>query len=127
VAKLLGYARVSTLEQNDALAAAGWLRCAGCGQVAGDPVARADVAMTWLLPGSPGTDSVREQHFCRDCVPPGPVADVACVRCGDGPLLGGDLAAGADTATAIVHAWMAGVGWRLSGPVCPNCVGELAR
>ena len=103
------------------------LRCAGCGQVAGDPVARADVAMTWLLPGPPGTDSVREQHFCRGCVPPGPVADVACVRCGDGPLLGGDLAAGAAAATAIVHAWMAGVGWRVSGPVCPDCVGELAR
>ncbi|MFR9802818.1 hypothetical protein ACL02T_11015 [Pseudonocardia sp. RS010] len=49
------------------------------------------------------------------------------MRCGDGPLLGGDLAAGDHSATAVVRDWLVGAGWRLSGPVCPDCVGELAR
>lgn len=83
--------------------------------------------MTWLLPGPTATDSVIEQHFCRGCVPAGPVADVVCVRCGDGPLLSGDLAAGDEAATAIVRTWLTGAGWRLAGPVCPECVGELSR
>lgn len=83
--------------------------------------------MIWLLPGSTGTDSVRERHFCRGCVPPGPVADVACLRCGDGPLLAGDLAGGDAAATAMVDDWLVGLGWRLAGPVCPDCIGGPAR
>lgn len=102
-------------------------RCFGCGQAPTNPIARVEVAMTWLLPGSTGAGSVVEQHFCRGCVPAGPVEDVACVRCGDGPLLGGDLAAGDVAASAVVHDWLAEAGWRLSGPVCPDCLGELAR
>lgn len=83
--------------------------------------------MTWLLPGTTGAGSVVEEHFCRACTPAGPVDDVVCVRCGDGPLLGGELAVGDDTATAVVYDWLAEAGWRLSGPVCPDCRGELAR
>ena len=83
--------------------------------------------MTWLLPGPTGNRSVEVAHFCRGCVPAGPVDDVICARCGDGPLLGGDLAAGDAAATAGVRDWLTAAGWRLSGPVCPDCVGELAR
>lgn len=80
--------------------------------------------MTWLLPGPAG---LLERHFCRGCAPTGPVDDVACVRCGDGPLLGGALAAGDKAATVVVHGWLSAAGWRTSGPVCPDCVGEPAR
>lgn len=85
--------------------------------------------MIWLLAGPSGADAdmISERHFCRGCTPAGPVEDVACVRCGDGPLLGEQLAAGDAAATAVVQDWLVGAGWRLSGPVCPDCVGELAR
>lgn len=102
-------------------------RCAGCGQAPANPMARAEVAMTWLLPGPTGSPSVEVAHFCRGCVPAGPVDEVICVRCGDGPLLGGALAAGTEEASAVVHDWLGGAGWRLSGPVCPGCVREVAR
>jgi len=29
--------------------------------------------------------------------------------------------------TAALDAWLARAGWRLAGPVCPDCVRELAR
>lgn len=80
--------------------------------------------MTWLLAGP---DGPVEDHFCRGCTPGGAVADIACVRCGDGPLLTGELATGADGAGAVVQGWLEGRGWQLSGPVCPDCLGELAR
>ncbi|MDN5918034.1 MAG: hypothetical protein L0I76_23555 [Pseudonocardia sp.] len=84
--------------------------------------------MTWLLTGPTGTGPVVEGHFCRAFAPAGGrVVDVACARCGDGPLLAGDLAAGDEAATAVVHSWLAGTGWRLAGPVCLECVGELSR
>lgn len=102
-------------------------RCSTCGQLPTNPMARAEVAMSWLLPDTTASPSVVEKHFCRGCVPPGPVDEVICVRCGDGPLLGGDLAAGDQAATAVVQDWLTAAGWRLSGPVCPDCVGELAR
>ncbi|ANY10782.1 hypothetical protein [Pseudonocardia sp. HH130630-07] len=91
--------------------------------------------MTWLFldaTESMGTEPMGlvERRFCRACAPTGPVADLACVRCGDGPLSGADLAA-ADTGdgrtSTMLQAWMSSTGWRLSGPVCPDCVGELAR
>lgn len=102
-------------------------RCVGCGREPSNPIERAEVAMTWLLSDPAAAGAVLERHFCRGCTPPGPVTDVACVRCGDGPLLSGDLVAEDMAATAVVQGWLAGRGWRLSGPVCPDCVGELAR
>jgi hypothetical protein len=78
----------------------------------------------WLLPGP---DGPVEARFCRDCAPTGPIGDLACLRCGDGPLLAGSLAAGDQAATAVAQDWMSAAGWRISGPVCPDCVGELAR
>ncbi len=92
--------------------------------------------MTWLVPRIAGADAdvshggsagPDERRFCRGCAPSGPVADLACVRCGDGPLLTGTLAVGDLSAATVLRAWMTSTGWRLSGPVCPDCVGELAR
>jgi hypothetical protein len=83
--------------------------------------------MTWLLPGGDASDGPVERRFCRGCAPAGRVADVVCVRCGDGPLLVGDLAAADEAAAAVVQAWMSAAGWSLSGPVCPGCVRELSR
>lgn len=86
--------------------------------------------MTWLFPrpaGADGAGDLVERRFCRGCAPVGGVDELVCVRCGDGPLLAGDLAAGDDAATVAVQAWMSATGWRIVGPVCPDCVGELAR
>ncbi|MFR9802817.1 hypothetical protein ACL02T_11010 [Pseudonocardia sp. RS010] len=47
-------------------------RCAGCGQAPTNPMARAEVAMTWLLPSPTGNPAVQLAHFCRGCVPAGP-------------------------------------------------------
>ena len=85
--------------------------------------------MTWLLPGPDPSGELLERHFCRGCAPRGPVADVVCVRCGDGPLLAGDLAGHDEQAPppAPVRGWLSAAGWHISGPVCPDCVGELGR
>ena len=101
-------------------------RCSVCGVVPANPLARAEVAMLWLLPGATSRGPV-ERWFCRDCAPVCAVDELVCVRCGDGPLLAGALAAGDEAATVVVREWMSAVGWRLSGPVCPDCVGEFAR
>lgn len=104
-----------------------WLCCSACGHVPVNPIERVEVAMTWLLPETDASQGPVERRFCRSCAPSGPVADVECVRCGDGPLLAGDLAGADVEATTLVQGWMSAAGWRLSGPVCPDCVGELAR
>lgn len=102
-------------------------RCSGCGLLATNPLVRAEIAMLWLLPGAANRGAPVERRFCRGCVPPGPVDELVCVRCGDGPLLAGALAAGDEAATVVVQAWMTEAGWRISGPVCPDCVRELVR
>jgi hypothetical protein len=99
-------------------------RCSGCGREARNPVARAEVATTWLLPGAGGPV---ERRFCRDCAPSGLIDEVVCMRCGDGPLLAGALAAGDEPASVAVTRWLSGAGWRLAGPMCPACVRELSR
>ena len=99
--------------------------CSGCGHVPATAAQREAVALAWLVAGP---DGPAPRRFCRDCIPPGPVGDVACAWCGDGPLLAGDLAAGDARAAAAVQGWLAGAGWRLAGSVCPACAaGELTR
>lgn len=85
--------------------------------------------MTWLLPGADPAAELVARHFCRGCAPTGRVADVVCVRCGDGPLLAGDLAIddGQGPPPAPVRGWLSAAGWQLSGPVCPGCCRELGR
>jgi len=48
-----------------------------------------DLATQWLVPGAEGAPVV--QRFCQACAPRGSVDEIACVRCGDGPLVAGEL------------------------------------
>lgn len=106
--------------------AAGEVRCSACGGLATTVAEVADLAIEWLTP-DPGGRGPTLRRFCRECAPSGPVDEVVCARCGDGPLLAGDLTAMDLQVTAAVDAWLATAGWRLAGPVCPTCVGEVAR
>ncbi len=85
---------------------------------------RADLAVTWLSadPHRPG-QLLPRQH-CRHCQPHGPVLDLACAVCGDGPILAGDLATAAIDAgppPKPVQQWLAADGWQLTPELlCPD-------
>ncbi len=85
---------------------------------------RADLAVTWLCadPDRPG--QVLTRRHCRRCQPHSPVADIACVVCGDGPILAGALATaatGAGTPPEPVRRWLAAEGWQLVPELlCPD-------
>ncbi len=100
-------------------------RCWSCGRAASTAAQRADLATTWLVPGAQGPPV--DRSFCRGCAPGGAVDEIICVRCGDGPLLAGELTAMDLEVTAAVDAWLAAAGWRLAGPVCPGCATEVTR
>jgi len=102
--------------------------CPGCGH---EPrtreeatTQRADLAVTWLCadPNRPG--QVLTRRHCRRCQPHGPVVDLACVVCGDGPILAGALATAAidaGTPPEPVQQWLAADGWRLIPELlCPD-------
>ncbi|SFO49830.1 hypothetical protein SAMN05216207_107016 [Pseudonocardia ammonioxydans] len=60
--------------------------------------------------------------------PIGRVGNVVCVRCGDGPLLAGELIDDVDERLPrAVQGWLSAAGWQLSGPVCSDCCRELGR
>lgn len=99
--------------------------CSGCERPGSTAAARADLATVWLVPEAGPAPVAR--RFCRGCAPGGPVEEIACARCGDGPLLAGELTDLDLEVTAAVDAWLADAGWRLAGPVCPGCVAEVAR
>ena len=70
-----------------------------------------ELATTWLLvEGGLAGGTVLARRFCRACAPAGPVAEVACAVCADGPLLSGELATGA--AREVLEGWLVGQGWR---------------
>ncbi len=84
---------------------------------------RADLALTWLSadPHRPG--QLLPQQHCRHCQPHGPVLDIACAVCGDGPILTGDLATAVDTGPPPkpVQQWLAADGWQLTPELlCPD-------
>jgi hypothetical protein len=136
-----GYARISTRSQRDdsqldALRAAGcernWtdtrpaaarapLACPTCGR---EPTTRheavqqrEDLAIVWLhLDG----DRVTEARHCVVCQPHGPVIDVSCSCCGNGPLITGQPPElGAQLAASALD-WMHSRGWQLHPqPLCP--------
>jgi len=62
-----------------------------CGVAPGTAPERQDLATPWLVPGAEGAPVA--QGFCRGCAPRGPVDEIACARCGPGPLLAGELTA----------------------------------
>jgi len=102
--------------------------CPSCGH---DPTTReeattqrADLAVIWLNadPDRPG--QVLPRRHCRRYQPPTPVADIACVVCGDGPILTGGLATAATDADAppkSVQRWLTADGWQLTPKLlCPD-------
>jgi len=108
---------------------AGLPGCGSCGrQVSDSGEAQrllADRAVIWLVAGVGG---VEQRRFCCACAPPGPVTDIACVSCGDGPLLAGALTTG--PTLSVVDVWLDEHGWRRAALVdpgegamlCPECV-----
>lgn len=101
------------------------LACCVCGAAPRDPSAAADLATPWLLRDPDG--AVVARRYCRGCAPRGPVGEIACVMCGDGPLLAGELA-GDDLLTgAAVDDWLLSSGWRPAGPWCPDCDPDRRR
>jgi integrase/recombinase XerC/integrase/recombinase XerD len=83
----------------------------------------ADLGTTWLVGEAGGRGRLEVRRYCHGCAPSGPVADISCAHCGDGPLLGGPLAAGDGPLPEVVAAWLVARGWGvdpvLSCPVCP--------
>jgi len=85
---------------------------------------RADLVVTWLSadPDRPG--QLLPRWHCRRCQPHSTVLDIACVVCGDGPILTGDLATAAIDADAppeSVQRWLIADGWQLTPELlCPD-------
>lgn len=103
----------------DQRSAGGW--CPSCHTRAPGAAARAlaaELAIPWLTPDPDRPDGIRETRHCRRCAPTGPVTEIACRICSDGPLLTGGLAGPA------LHAWLHTRGWQ-PGPTpswtCPDC------
>jgi len=102
--------------------------CPGCGHEPSTreeaTTQRADLAVTWLCadPHRPG--QLLPRRHCRRCQPHGPVLDIACAVCGDGPILAGALATAAIDAGITpepVQQWLAADGWQLSRELlCPD-------
>jgi hypothetical protein len=73
----------------------------------------------WLTLTPAGT--VVSSRFCRACAPAGPVTELACTRCADGPLLHGQLARPA--ARGLVEQWLRAQGWIIGdATTCPACL-----
>jgi DNA invertase Pin-like site-specific DNA recombinase len=83
---------------------------------------RADLAVRWLHPDPDAPGAVIEAQHCRTCQPHGPVVDVECVRCGDGPIITGALAEDSAPGSVAYPArrWLVAAGW-VTAPelVCP--------
>jgi hypothetical protein len=78
---------------------------------------REDLAIVWLhLDG----DRVTEARYCVACQPHGPVIDVSCSCCGNGPLITGQPPGLGDQLAAPALDWMHSRGWQLHPqPLCP--------
>jgi len=97
--------------------------CPGCGRrpnsVETAARLRAELAVRWLVREAGGLVA---RGFCHRCVPSGPVSEVVCGYCGDGPLLTGSLAGADPTADPAVARWLTTAGWALVPAVmCPSC------
>jgi len=84
---------------------------------------RADLAALWLHPDPDNLGSVVQARHCRTCHPRGPVVDVECTRCGDGPIITGGLAEDSATGSVayLARRWLVGAGWSTAPDlVCPE-------
>ena len=100
-------------------------RCSRCGSGGDTRAAVADLEVLWLVPAADGAPELA--RFCRACQPTGPLSEVACTGCGDGPLAGALVEAADLATTAAIDAWLAESGWRPAGPWCPACAAPRAR
>ncbi len=101
--------------------------CPSCGH---EPVTReeavqlrADLAVRWLHPDPDNSGAVVKAWHCRRCYPRGPVVDVECTRCGDGPIITGALAEDSATGSVAypVRRWLVTAGWATAPElVCPQ-------
>lgn len=101
--------------------------CPGCGarpsRVETAARLRAELAVRWLVREA---GELVARGFCRGCVPSGPVSEVVCAYCGDGPLLVGALAD--PSADPAVAGWLLAQGWALDSVVtCPSCRQAFGR
>jgi hypothetical protein len=97
--------------------------CPGCGRrpssVETAARLRAELAVRWLVREAEGLVA---RGFCHGCVPSGPVSEVVCGFCGDGPLLVGALAGTDPIADLAVAGWLVAEGWALDPALtCPSC------
>lgn len=103
--------------------------CPRCGRRAGSVgeewALRQELGVSWLVAGAGGP---RSAVFCRGCAPAGPVIDLECGVCRDGPLLVSDhVEGGVGVGVALladvgVRGWLVGQGWTLDPAlVCPRC------
>jgi hypothetical protein len=74
---------------------------------------RADLAVRWLEPDPDNPGAVVEAGHCRTCQPRGPVVNVECTRCGDGPIITGALAEDSAPGSVVFPArrWLVAAGW----------------
>jgi len=103
--------------------------CPGCGQrptsIETAARLRAELAVRWLVREA---GELVARGFCHGCVPLGPVSEVVCAYCGDGPLLAGSLAGVDPVADPAVAAWLTAEGWALHpAATCPACRRAFGR
>jgi hypothetical protein len=78
--------------------------------------------MLWLHPDPDTPGAVIEGRHCRTCHPRGPVVDVECTHCGDGPIITGALAEDSTPGSVAYPArrWLLAAGWTTAPElVCP--------
>ena len=100
--------------------------CPSCGYEPGTRAEamalRADLAVLWLHPDPDSPGAVVQARHCRTCQPKGPVVDVECTCCGDGPIITGVLALDSAPGSVAypVRRWLVAAGW-VTAPelVCP--------
>ena len=97
------------------------LACPACGR---EPATRhealqqrEDLAIIWLHLDD---HRVTEARHCVACQPHGPVIDVSCSGCGDGPLITGQPPELGDQLVQPALDWLHARGWQLHPrPLCP--------
>lgn len=101
--------------------------CPACGtapETAGDRFQlRRDLTVFWLYADPDHPHGVRVQRHCRHCQPHNRLAVVECARCGQGPMLAGDLAneMTEDALPELAARRLTLAGWRTDPDlICPD-------